>query len=83
MVKCTTVAENWGVVDNTRSVINPATKALFPNSSEVEQDNAINSIDFNSNGFKIRSADGRWNQSGATYIFIAFAEHPFKYSTAK
>jgi len=34
-------------------------------------------IDFLSNGFKIRRADAQTNGSGDTYIYMAFAEHPF------
>ena len=34
-------------------------------------------IDFLSNGFKIRTADAQTNGSGDTYIYMAFAEHPF------
>ena len=33
--------------------------------------------DFLSNGFKLRESGTDVNQSGITYIYIAFAEHPF------
>jgi hypothetical protein len=35
-------------------------------------------VDFLSNGFKFRSADGAYNGSGSTYIFAAFASNPFQ-----
>jgi hypothetical protein len=73
LVKNANRAENWAIVDSTRNPINPATKALFPNSSEVEQDNAVNAVDFNSNNFTVDSTDDRWNRSGDTYIYMAFA----------
>ena len=41
-----------------------------------------NYLDFLSNGFKPRYTD-HINQSGKTYIYIAFAETPFKYSNAR
>ncbi len=73
LVKNANRAENWAIVDSTRSPTNPATKALFSNSSEVEQDNAVNAVDFNSNNFTVDSTDDRWNRSGDTYIYMAFA----------
>ena len=34
-------------------------------------------LDFLSNGFKIRTGSSAVNTSGGTYIYMAFAEHPF------
>ena len=34
-------------------------------------------IDFVSNGFKIRGTSSALNTSSSTYIYMAFAEHPF------
>jgi hypothetical protein len=39
--------------------------------------------DFTSNGFKFRTDAGSTNASGGTYIYMAFAEYPFKYSNAR
>ena len=36
-----------------------------------------------SNGFKQRGTGVSMNASGGTYIYIAFAENPFKYSLAR
>ena len=71
-------ATNWEIRDNLRSSSsgnNPITQVLYPNlqSAEVTTDNC----DFLSNGFKWRSSGGNRNESGYTYIYIAFAEHPF------
>ena len=33
--------------------------------------------DILSNGFKLRGDSGNINASGATYLYMAFAEHPF------
>jgi len=41
-----------------------------------------NPIDFLSNGFKLRDGSGMINDA-ETYIYIALAETPFKYSNAK
>jgi len=41
------------------------------------------SEDFLSNGVKLITANVNWNASGGTYAYIAFAEMPFKYATAR
>ena len=40
----------------------------------------MNDIEFKyveSNGIKLRGTDTTTNQSGGTYVYMAFAEHPF------
>jgi hypothetical protein len=41
-----------------------------------------NALDFLSNGIKIRDTNPSLNASGATYIYMAFAENPFVTSTS-
>ena len=36
-----------------------------------------------SNGFKIIATSNNFNTSGSTYLYIAFAEYPFKYAPAR
>jgi len=40
-------------------------------------------VDFLSNGFKLRASASDSNTSGQTYIFLAFAESPFKFANAR
>jgi hypothetical protein len=40
-------------------------------------------VDFLSNGFKHRRTSSWSNGNGKTYIYIAFAETPFKYSNGR
>ena len=68
--------EHWNVQDVKRSTTNPSIKMLSPNQSSAENSTANNSIDFLSNGFKIRTNDGRLNADGGEYIYLAFAEEP-------
>ena len=83
MIKSSTLATNWYIFDNSRKSTNPITAVLFSNTSDIETDNA-HDVDFLSNGFKVRQASGYGgNNSGATYIFVAFAESPFSYSNSK
>ena len=80
-VKLVASAGDWWVEDTARDTYNPATKYLAWNKSDAEA-SGIN-IDFLSNGFKIRSASGDFNSSGATILYGAWAENSFKYSLAR
>ena len=75
-------SENWFIYDNKRDSYNTAYKNLAPNSSAIEGSNTSQNIDILSNGFKPKSAEARFNQSGSTMIYMAFAEHPFVSNTA-
>jgi hypothetical protein len=68
--------EEWQLLDNKRNTFNPTNTALFP-SSDVAENSGNDRSDFLSNGFKCRSTSAGVNASGATYIYIAFAESPF------
>lgn len=80
IVKNSTGTESWGIGDSIRSPINPANDRLYPNLSNAEYSTG-DWLDLVSNGFKSRG--GAFNTSSATYIYLAFAEQPFKYSNAR
>mgnify|MGYP003645449019 FL=1 len=71
---------SWMIQDHKRDIDNPVHHRLKANDSAAEASN-INQMDFLSNGFKCRVNDSSWNLSGKTYIYMAFAEHPFTTST--
>jgi hypothetical protein len=50
---------------------------LNPNNAQLEESNLYGSLDITSNGFKLRFAGGEVNNTTNTFIFAAFAEHPF------
>ena len=77
--KSSASGDSWNLHDSTRSSANPANKRLTPDTSDVEADSA--QYDLLSNGFKALQTTGSTNGSGATYIFMAFAENPFVTST--
>ena len=82
LTKVTNAADDWSIADYARSPHNVAGESLRPNSNAAEDSAA--DIDILSNGFKVRQADShRINYSGDTFIYIALAESPFKYSNAK
>ena len=83
LIKQSSVSGNsWQLLDTARETINPNDQVLFPNLSNAE--GTLNAtFDFLSNGLKIRTTDGTVNTNGATYIYMAFAENPFKHSLAR
>ena len=83
MVKRTTAAGNWGVWDTTRDTYNAVVYELVPNASDAETTAAGVRLDILSNGFKLRNTGVAYNASGSTYIYMAFAENPFKNSLAR
>ena len=58
---------------------------LFAESTAVELTSAGTPlvVDILSNGFKIKSNNSNYNGSLGSYIYAAFAEHPFKNSLAR
>jgi hypothetical protein len=79
--KRTDVADEWWIFDTSRNTSNETDKRLIANSSGAEL--ATQKIDILSNGFKIRVTTASHNASGGTYIYMAFAENPFKHSLAR
>jgi len=74
LFKESSAVDNWIMQDNKRLGYNKRNDMLFPNLSDAEY--ATDRIDFVSNGVKINNDDGSINQSGQTYIYMAFAENP-------
>jgi hypothetical protein len=64
----------WAMYDSKRSPINPV--SLFLSANDTVVDNTSDRIDFLSNGFKLRQAYS-YSNAGETYVYVAFAEHPF------
>ena len=70
-------ADNWAMYDATRDPYNVAGKYLYGDTNAAETTYSTAKVDFLSNGFKWRGAVNFGNASGGTYIYMAFAEHPF------
>jgi hypothetical protein len=82
MIKSTN-GYGWFLMDSKRSPFNLTNDFLRPNASDAEYE-ALNSVwDGVSNGFKIRGTGADVGASGGTYIYLAFAEHPFKHTNAR
>jgi len=67
----------WRLWDNKRDALNPNTANFQTNASDAEYDDPAVSIDFLSNGFKLRATDSSFNGSGTSYVYYAVAEAPF------
>jgi hypothetical protein len=83
MKRTSSAGANWEMIDTARGPYNPNTAELYANQSSAEFVNSAQAVDINSNGWKIRTTDGGYNSSGSTYIYMAFAENPFKNSLAR
>ena len=95
IVKQIDASNRWIIFDNKRgsqdetdtTVINhnPLEEKLElnPNDDSAESSSGTDCFDFLSNGFKLRRSGDVYNGSGHDYIYMAFAEMPFKYANAK
>jgi hypothetical protein len=79
LIKANSNYKYWSVFDNKRNPFNGADKRLAPSLNNAED--TVSSIDFLSNGFKIRNSETTLNESGTTILYMAFAENPFTTST--
>jgi hypothetical protein len=70
------------IYDAARSTYNAVVNDLNADTSDAESAGG-GPVDFLSNGFKLRNTSIYWNASGSTYIYAAFAEHPFQYARAR
>jgi hypothetical protein len=81
LLKRTDSTGSWGVWDTSRDTYNAVQYELVPNGADAES--AIARMDILSNGFKLRNTGIAFNASGGTYIYMAFAENPFKNANAR
>ena len=66
----------WTIYDDKRTGFNGATTPINPNDANPGDTSLNASLDILSNGFKIRDSWTQINTSGATFIYMAFAEAP-------
>ena len=82
MIKRTNSTGAWTMVDTARNPFNVVDKQLYANYAFAEA-GASNTIDGLSNGFKLRDLGSAFNASGGNYIYMAFAENPFRNALAR
>jgi len=84
MIKRTDGTGNWDTMDTARDIDNVVSQILRVNTSGAEiTSGGGNTKDYLSNGFKLKGTGSDINASGGTYIYLAFAESPFKHSNAR
>ena len=76
LFRCTSAVDAWQIYDTKRYTFNAQGRTLAPNSNAAESSFSAR-LDILSNGFKLRTTNTALNGSSETYIYIAFAEHPF------
>jgi len=83
MTKCTSSTGDWHMTDTARYPTNSSTSMGYLDANTSAAEGNFNIYDGLSNGFKIRDNGSVVNGSGATYIYMAFCESPFKFSNAR
>jgi hypothetical protein len=83
IVKRTNDIGSWIMTDSARSTYNVTGELFNANTGGAEFTTGDIKFDYLSNGFKLREVNGAINASGSTYIYMAFAENPFKNSLAR
>ena len=66
---------SWQMYDNKRLGYNVDNNQMKADKTNAED--TSDGLDILSNGFKMRNSGNSYNASGATYIYMAFAENPF------
>lgn len=82
ITKGSSIGYDWKIFDSTRNPNNPVTLAMWTNLTNSDT-TGTSYCDFYSNGFKMRDTDPVTNNSGSTYIYLAFADIPFKLARSR
>ena len=81
MIKSSSLETDWDIITADIDGYNVVTKYINANQNSAE--GTYTYLDILSNGFKARNVGNSFNQSGASYIYMAFAESPFKNARAR
>lgn len=75
--------EPWALFDSARNPSNLVNLVISPSLVNVESTATNDVLVITSDGFKIAGIGSTVNNAGATYVFAAFAEFPFRYANAR
>jgi hypothetical protein len=81
VIKRTDGAGAWYVLDSVRNTYNVMN--LYNEIQDPAAEGTFTFWDFLSNGFKLRQSASAINGSGQSFIYMAFAENPFKNANAR
>ena len=77
-----TTARNWYIYDTVRDTDGNETDQTILANLDVAEGATSNDLNVLANGFKITGTGTSSNAQSNYYIWMAFAEHPFKYARA-
>ena len=84
LIKSTASGSDWSIYDNKRLGYNVDNNIMrIGSASSIPTEQTDDDIDILSNGFKFRRSSPNFNGSNTAFVFIAFAEQPFKYANAR
>jgi len=82
--KSSSSGSSWFMWDNKRDSYNPVgVNSMWADAVNGDTDHSSYYVDFLSNGFKLRGTNAGSNASGGTIMYMAWAEAPLSYSTAR
>ena len=74
IIKRSDSTDNWNIFDNKRNEFNLTDKRIYANSANAEATSSSVSLDFLSNGFKLKGTDSNINNSSGTYTYMSFGQ---------
>ena len=74
MVKSSTAAEGWQILDNTREVAPDEKQDLLVANLANAEVAMSGNVEFTDDGFNVNTTIGNFNLSGQTYIYMAFKD---------
>lgn len=85
IMRSTSDARDWLLYDNARSYPNDGNRLPLQMTANGPYTGSIyGAVDFLSNGFKLRTnGTPNMNANSESYVFVAFADSPFKYSAGR
>ena len=76
LIKADIAGEDWVILDTARDSGNPVDQVFFANTADAEITNSAYNTEFQVDGFQLKNTNPRFNTSGETYIYAAFASKP-------
>ena len=84
LLKAVTAATHWNMFDTARDPHNQISRRILSNDPGEEVTNHSNyNFGIYSNGFIPETTSADKNATGVTFIYVAFAETPYKYANAR
>ena len=80
LIKSLSSGTSWCIFDNKREGYNVDNDLMRVAAATEQTDD---DVDFLSNGLKFRRSSTNFNNSSHTYLYLAFADDPFKYANAR